>query len=183
MGQVILYTIFDLLLFAFSNLCWSFQKLLQMTNVLSPEAAEQRAVFKLAKRLVQTAQNSRLDPESLRCYLASLKEQYQRDLQATVLSGTSETDDWWVERENEQIIDLRPGYYCVRHFHQNSTVWQIKFTCSNIFKVRRLFKSNRTPLPHLKIIPSQWNKMFVFEEWLYSEELIISQYIWMMGCH
>ncbi len=66
---------------------------LQMTNVLSPEAAEQRAVFKLAKRLVQTAQNSRLDPESLRCYLASLKDQYQRDLQATVLSGTSETDE------------------------------------------------------------------------------------------
>ena len=65
---------------------------LQMTNVLSPEAAEQRAVFKLAKRLTQTAQNSRLDPESLRCYLTSLKEQYLKDLQSTVLSGT-ETDE------------------------------------------------------------------------------------------
>lgn len=38
---------------------------------------EQRAVYHLAMRLVQTARNSRLDPDSLRIYLKGLKKKYE----------------------------------------------------------------------------------------------------------
>lgn len=37
----------------------------------------QRAVYRLAMRLVQTARNSRLDPDSLRVYLKGLKKKYE----------------------------------------------------------------------------------------------------------
>lgn len=39
----------------------------------------QRAVYHLATRLVQTARNSRLDPDSLRTYLSNLKKKYEAD--------------------------------------------------------------------------------------------------------
>ncbi|KAF7201854.1 mutS protein homolog 4 [Nothobranchius furzeri] len=47
-----------------------------------PETQRQRAVYRLATRLLQTARNSRLDPESLRMYLKGLKRQYEAELQA-----------------------------------------------------------------------------------------------------
>ena len=37
----------------------------------------QRAVYHLATRLVQTARNSQLDPDSLRTYLSNLKKKYE----------------------------------------------------------------------------------------------------------
>ncbi|KAM6397037.1 mutS protein homolog 4 isoform 5-T5 [Pluvialis apricaria] len=43
----------------------------------TPEMMEQRAVYHLAMRLVQTARNSRLDPDSLRIYLKGLKKKYE----------------------------------------------------------------------------------------------------------
>lgn len=38
---------------------------------------KQRATYQLAMRLVQTARNSRLDPDSLRVYLKALKKKYE----------------------------------------------------------------------------------------------------------
>ncbi|XP_078529538.1 mutS protein homolog 4 [Lissotriton helveticus] len=46
---------------------------------ITPEALSHRAVYQLATRLVQTARNSRLDPDSLRLYLAGLKKRYEAD--------------------------------------------------------------------------------------------------------
>ncbi|NXN91341.1 MSH4 protein, partial [Rhinopomastus cyanomelas] len=43
----------------------------------SPEMMKEKAVYQLAVRLVQTARNSRLDPDSLRLYLKGLKKQYE----------------------------------------------------------------------------------------------------------
>ncbi|KAM9008645.1 mutS protein homolog 4 isoform 4-T4 [Ara ararauna] len=43
----------------------------------TPETMRQRAVYHLAMRLVQTARNSRLDPDSLRIYLKGLKKKYE----------------------------------------------------------------------------------------------------------
>ncbi|XP_029474559.1 mutS protein homolog 4 [Rhinatrema bivittatum] len=45
----------------------------------TPETLKQKAVYHLATRLVQTARNSRLEPESLRIYLAGLKKRYEAD--------------------------------------------------------------------------------------------------------
>jgi len=42
----------------------------------------ERAVYKLGKRLQQTAVHSRLDPDSLRAYVKSLKEQFLREVAA-----------------------------------------------------------------------------------------------------
>uniref|UniRef100_A0A3Q1JBY1 DNA mismatch repair protein n=1 Tax=Anabas testudineus TaxID=64144 RepID=A0A3Q1JBY1_ANATE len=42
-----------------------------------PENQRQRAVYHLATRLLQTARNSRLDPDSLRMYLKGLRKQYE----------------------------------------------------------------------------------------------------------
>lgn len=53
-----------------------FQKNQQMEG----ELARQRAVFKLANKLIQVARNSRLDDESLKLYLKSLKFQHEEDL-------------------------------------------------------------------------------------------------------
>ena len=44
------------------------------------ELREQRAVFKLATRLVQAARNSRLDEEGLKNYFKSLKKQYKETI-------------------------------------------------------------------------------------------------------
>ncbi|KAK4819849.1 hypothetical protein QYF61_012994 [Mycteria americana] len=43
----------------------------------TPEMMKQRAVYHLAMRLVQTARNSQLDPDSLRVYLKGLKKKYE----------------------------------------------------------------------------------------------------------
>uniref|UniRef100_A0A673CD09 MutS homolog 4 n=1 Tax=Sphaeramia orbicularis TaxID=375764 RepID=A0A673CD09_9TELE len=48
-----------------------------------PETLVQRAVYHLATRLLQTARNSRLDPDSLRMYLKGLRKQYEAELTST----------------------------------------------------------------------------------------------------
>ncbi|KAK1793600.1 hypothetical protein P4O66_011973, partial [Electrophorus voltai] len=45
-----------------------------------PGMLRQRAVYRLATRLLQTARNSRLDPDSLRLYLKGLKRNYEAEL-------------------------------------------------------------------------------------------------------
>uniref|UniRef100_A0A8C5R1I9 MutS protein homolog 4 n=1 Tax=Leptobrachium leishanense TaxID=445787 RepID=A0A8C5R1I9_9ANUR len=45
----------------------------------SPETIKQMAVYHLAARLIQTARNSRLDPDSLRTYLKHLKKNYESE--------------------------------------------------------------------------------------------------------
>ncbi|XP_043855264.1 mutS protein homolog 4 [Dromiciops gliroides] len=52
----------------------------QRSQSSSPEAARQRAVYQLATRLLQTARNSQLDPESLRLYLRGLRTKFEADL-------------------------------------------------------------------------------------------------------
>jgi len=52
---------------------------------MSAETHRQRAIFKLAKRLEQVANNSRLDPESLRSFLKNLKEQMLRSVEQGTL--------------------------------------------------------------------------------------------------
>ncbi|XP_036980935.1 mutS protein homolog 4 isoform X3 [Acanthopagrus latus] len=47
-----------------------------------PETQRQRAVYHLANRLLQTARNSRLDPDSLRMYLKGLKKQFEIEMLA-----------------------------------------------------------------------------------------------------
>uniref|UniRef100_A0A5F8A0L0 MutS protein homolog 4 n=1 Tax=Macaca mulatta TaxID=9544 RepID=A0A5F8A0L0_MACMU len=49
----------------------------------TPEMERQRAVYHLATRLVQTARNSQLDPDSLRIYLSNLKKKYKEDFPKT----------------------------------------------------------------------------------------------------
>ncbi|XP_073725656.1 mutS protein homolog 4-like isoform X1 [Misgurnus anguillicaudatus] len=46
-----------------------------------PATLRQRAVYRLGTRLLQTARNSRLDPQSLRHYLKGLKRHYETELQ------------------------------------------------------------------------------------------------------
>ncbi|NXF94883.1 MSH4 protein, partial [Eubucco bourcierii] len=48
----------------------------------TPEMTKQRAMYHLAVRLVQTARNSRLDPDSLRIYLRGLKKKYEESCPA-----------------------------------------------------------------------------------------------------
>uniref|UniRef100_G1PD90 MutS protein homolog 4 n=1 Tax=Myotis lucifugus TaxID=59463 RepID=G1PD90_MYOLU len=57
----------------------------------TPEMERQRAVYHLATRLVQTARNSRLDPDSLRTYLSNLKKKYEAEFpKAEQVSGRTE---------------------------------------------------------------------------------------------
>ncbi|XP_059780565.1 mutS protein homolog 4 isoform X1 [Balaenoptera ricei] len=57
----------------------------------TPEMERQRAVYHLATRLIQTARNSQLDPDSLRTYLSNLKKKYEADFpRAEQVSGNSE---------------------------------------------------------------------------------------------
>ncbi|KAM4724327.1 mutS protein homolog 4 [Anableps anableps] len=58
-----------------------------------PETQRQRAVYHLATRLLQTARNSRLDPESLRMYLKGLKKQYEAELQAADPARATDTEE------------------------------------------------------------------------------------------
>ena len=53
------------------------------SEVVNPETVRQRAIFKLATRLVQAARNSCLDANSLRAYLQNLKQQYENELAHT----------------------------------------------------------------------------------------------------
>nr|XP_061824798.1 mutS protein homolog 4 [Nerophis lumbriciformis] len=48
----------------------------------NPKAERQRVLYRLATRLLQTARNSRLDPDSLRMYLKGLRRQYEAELEA-----------------------------------------------------------------------------------------------------
>ena len=50
----------------------------QKSQAVDPEVVRQRAVFKLATKLLQLAHNSRLEERSLRAYLASLHQQYSQ---------------------------------------------------------------------------------------------------------
>lgn len=52
----------------------------QANQELEGELREQRAIFKLATRLVQAARNSRLDENGLRLYFKSLKKQYEETI-------------------------------------------------------------------------------------------------------
>ena len=52
----------------------------QVKATLSPAAAKERADFRLSKRLLQTALNSRLDDRSLRSHLHALKDHYLKEL-------------------------------------------------------------------------------------------------------
>uniref|UniRef100_A0A670IUL7 MutS homolog 4 n=1 Tax=Podarcis muralis TaxID=64176 RepID=A0A670IUL7_PODMU len=45
----------------------------------TPETLMKKAIYHLANMLVQTARNSRLDPDSLRIYLKGLKKKYKTD--------------------------------------------------------------------------------------------------------
>uniref|UniRef100_H2MNA4 MutS homolog 4 n=1 Tax=Oryzias latipes TaxID=8090 RepID=H2MNA4_ORYLA len=47
-----------------------------------PKSHRQRALYRLATRLLQAARNSRLDPDSLRMYLKGLKKQFESELQS-----------------------------------------------------------------------------------------------------
>ncbi|XP_061700348.1 mutS protein homolog 4 [Syngnathoides biaculeatus] len=56
-----------------------------------PETERHRALYRLATRLLQTARNSRLDPDSLRMYVKGLRQQYEADLEATGLPASTDT--------------------------------------------------------------------------------------------
>ncbi|KAJ8290496.1 hypothetical protein GJAV_G00013630 [Gymnothorax javanicus] len=58
-----------------------------------PQALHQRAVHCLATRLLQTAKNSQLDPDSLRIYLRGLRRRYEAELQAAEVAGSMDTGD------------------------------------------------------------------------------------------
>nr|XP_051712312.1 mutS protein homolog 4 isoform X2 [Oryctolagus cuniculus] len=51
----------------------------QQNQRSTPEMEKQRAVYHLATRLIQTARNSQLNPESLRTYLLNLRKKYEED--------------------------------------------------------------------------------------------------------
>lgn len=53
----------------------------------------QRAVYHLATRLLQTARNSRLDPDSLRIYLKGLRRHYEAELQLAGEPVSMETEE------------------------------------------------------------------------------------------
>ncbi|RXN11341.1 mutS -like protein [Labeo rohita] len=55
-----------------------------------PATVRQKAVYRLATRLLQTARNSRLDPESLRHFLKGLKRQYEAEIQSAAESVENE---------------------------------------------------------------------------------------------
>lgn len=64
-----------------SENCWIKRLFFQARHHADPETQRQRAVYHLSTRLLQTARNSRLDPDSLRMYLKGLKKQYEAELQ------------------------------------------------------------------------------------------------------
>lgn len=58
-----------------------------------PDTERQRAVYRLATRLLQAARNSRLDPDSLRMYLKGLRRQYEVELQAAGMPASMDTEE------------------------------------------------------------------------------------------
>ncbi|XP_064185202.1 mutS protein homolog 4 [Anguilla rostrata] len=58
-----------------------------------PETLRQRAVYRLATRLLQTARNSRLDPDSLRIYLKGLRRRYEAELQVAGATVSMDTEE------------------------------------------------------------------------------------------
>lgn len=50
-------------------------------------------MYRLATRLLQTARNSRLDPDSLRMYLKGLKKQFEAELQAEGQAMSVDTEE------------------------------------------------------------------------------------------
>ncbi|KAJ8341629.1 hypothetical protein SKAU_G00339200 [Synaphobranchus kaupii] len=58
-----------------------------------PETLRQRAVYGLATRLLQTARNSRLDPDSLRIYLKGLRRRYEAELQVAEATVSMDTEE------------------------------------------------------------------------------------------
>ncbi|XP_054653658.1 mutS protein homolog 4 [Dunckerocampus dactyliophorus] len=56
-----------------------------------PEIERQRALYRLATSLLQTARNSRLDPANLRMYLKGLRRQYEAELEAVGLPVSMDT--------------------------------------------------------------------------------------------
>lgn len=51
----------------------------QQQQRTDPEVLKEKAMYHLANRLIQTARNSQLDPDSLRIYLKGLKKKYEID--------------------------------------------------------------------------------------------------------
>ncbi|KAM8916600.1 mutS protein homolog 4 isoform 5-T5 [Spinachia spinachia] len=68
------------------------QQLLAKHHIDLGEKRE-RAVYKLATRLLQTARNSRLDCDSLRMYLKGLKKQYEAELLAAGQLASIDTEE------------------------------------------------------------------------------------------
>ncbi|XP_022081598.1 mutS protein homolog 4-like isoform X1 [Acanthaster planci] len=64
------------------RLCETLSQQKRQQHVASHADKDQRAVYRLANRLIQAARNSRLDEPSLRMYLSNLRSQYLKDLQA-----------------------------------------------------------------------------------------------------
>ena len=58
----------------------SFYIVPQVNQGTSQSSRQEKATFRLATRLIQTANNSRLDDEALRLYLKGLKRQYEADI-------------------------------------------------------------------------------------------------------
>nr|XP_040055241.1 mutS protein homolog 4 isoform X1 [Gasterosteus aculeatus aculeatus] len=58
-----------------------------------PGEKRERAVYKLATRLLQTARNSRLDCDSLRMYLKGLKKQYEAEMLAAGQPASVEPEE------------------------------------------------------------------------------------------
>lgn len=54
-------------------------RLKEKSNLLSTESLQQRAMFRLATKLIQAARNSRLDSAGLRAYLLGLRNQFERE--------------------------------------------------------------------------------------------------------
>uniref|UniRef100_A0A673WUM9 MutS homolog 4 n=1 Tax=Salmo trutta TaxID=8032 RepID=A0A673WUM9_SALTR len=69
------------------------QQLLVCFSSSDSETQRQRAVYHLATRLLQTARNSRLDPDSLRIYLKGLKRHYEAELQVIGEPVSMETEE------------------------------------------------------------------------------------------
>ena len=58
-----------------------------------PEAQQQRAVYHLATRLLQTARNSKLDPDGLRVYLQGLRRNYEAAVAAAHAGDVEEEEE------------------------------------------------------------------------------------------
>ncbi|XP_072505981.1 mutS protein homolog 4 isoform X3 [Notamacropus eugenii] len=71
------------------------QMMEQQSQSSCPEAGRQRAVYRLATGLLQTARNSQLDPESLRQYLRGLKNKFEA---ASAVAGPGQVSEEPEER-------------------------------------------------------------------------------------